>query len=38
MICFAYHNLEPLLGFLQEIQHHVDEIDNTSNAKSMDEI
>jgi hypothetical protein len=38
MICFAYHNLETLLGFLWEIQHHEDEIDKKSNAKSMDEI
>ncbi len=37
MICFAYHNLEPLLGFNWKLDH-MDEIDNTSNAKSMDEI
>lgn len=37
MICFAYHNLEPLLGFYGKLDH-MDEIDNTSNAKSMDEI
>jgi hypothetical protein len=37
MICFAYHNLEPLLRFYGKLDH-VDEVDNTSNAKSMDEI
>jgi hypothetical protein len=37
MICFASHNLEPLLGFYGKLDH-MDELDNTSNAKSMDEI
>jgi hypothetical protein len=37
MICFASHNLEPLLGLEGKLDH-MDEIDNASNAKSMDEI
>jgi hypothetical protein len=31
------HNLEPLLGFYGKLDH-MDEIDNTSNPKSMNEI